>query len=470
MGLVHEHLGEEVLLPVDRAFRCGGLDGRLVVAVIVEKGADLADDLGVVGYVGQRLHGEHAVVVPAALLVPAHAARARVVSSRRVVLVAAGHNAAPDDLRAPPLRVDDVAGLYVVAELPNGVCRVLLGRFSPLYLLELDPHLLFARIRLKVPEFAPAEPHDAALVEVVPHARALAGCVEPVVGGLDIGVAQGILLGLLLRRLLGGLLLLVYALRFREGGPGELREALVGALARAELALDGVADIEVPRAVVEGRVFLFRDYLREVRTGCRRIAHEPAVARVEVDEVVRPDPVEPHGELPAQRELAGCRVVRFDEAAAVFLVVLGGEGKPRPECAPEVVDVLLAAPVVVRERVEGGVQVVEHGQSREVLGLARGHPEPVRDAGYDLLPVRLGDALVEQAEHGERVDVGWGVRAVELGELDADVLVHLPQLADEPLPVVAVVQEPVCQLGVEPDPRVSAIGHAGILHFPRFRR
>ena len=72
---------------------------------------------------------------------------------------------------------------------------------------------------------------------------------------------------------------------------------------------------------------------------------------------------------------------------------------------PKVIDVILAAPVVVGEGIEGRVEVVEHGDALEVRGLICPNVEHLGDAGDDLLPVCVCDALVEEAEDGERIDV-----------------------------------------------------------------
>lgn len=72
---------------------------------------------------------------------------------------------------------------------------------------------------------------------------------------------------------------------------------------------------------------------------------------------------------------------------------------------PEVIDVVLAATFVVGEGIEGRVEVVEHGDALEVRGLICPNVEHLGDAGDDFLPVCVCDALVEEAEDGERIDV-----------------------------------------------------------------
>ena len=153
------------------------------------------------------------------------------------------------------------------------------------------------------------------------------------------------------------------------------------------------------------RVLLLWYYAGNGGASLCHVGHEPAVARVQADEVVGPRPVEAHGELPAKCELDDGDIERLDEGLPVFLVIVCGQCKFCLENAPEVVDVVLAAPVIAGEGVEGRVEVVEHGDALEIRGLVCPDVECLGDAGDDLLPVCVFDALVEEAEDGERIDV-----------------------------------------------------------------
>ena len=117
------------------------------------------------------------------------------------------------------------------------------------------------------------------------------------------------------------------------------------------------------------RVLLLRHYAGDGGASLCDVGHEPAVARIQADEVVGPRPVEAHGELPAKCELDDGGIECLDEGLPGFLVVVVGQCKFGLEHVPEVIDVVLAATFVVGEGIEGRVEVVEHGDALEVRGL-----------------------------------------------------------------------------------------------------
>lgn len=115
-------------------------------------------------------------------------------ASIRIVCVAPYNHSATKDFRTPPLNKDDIARFDVVGKLPHCVCRVFLRGFITTYLLKSEPHVFFGRILAQVAEFVPTEAHDATGVEVLPHACAFAGCIEPIMDDFHPRVAKCVLL------------------------------------------------------------------------------------------------------------------------------------------------------------------------------------------------------------------------------------------------------------------------------------
>ncbi|MBY4797306.1 hypothetical protein K6V98_02860 [Collinsella sp. AGMB00827] len=109
----------------------------------------------------------------------------------------------------------------------------------------------------------------------------------------------------------------------------------------------------------------------------------------------------------------------LDEAFPVLFAVLASKYNLGLEHAPEIVDVVLAAPVVIGEGIEGRVEVVEHGDALEVFGLLCLDVECLGDACNDLLPACVLDALVKEAEDGERINIAQLIR-LELGQLHSN--------------------------------------------------
>ena len=204
------------------------------------------------------------------------------------------------------------------------------------------------------------------------------------------------------------------------------------------------------------RVLLLRHYVRDCSARLCDVGHEPAVARVQADEAVGPCPVEAHGELPTKRELGDGGIECLDECLPVCFAIVSGKRNLGLEHVPKVVDVVLAAPIVIGEGIEGRVEVVEYGDTLEVRGLACPDAEYLGDAGDDLLPVCVRDALVEEVEDGERIDV-LELICLELGQLHPDARIHVVQHRDKLLPGVLVCEQLVCELLIEARPRVLIV-------------
>lgn len=203
---------------------------------------------------------------------------------------------------------------------------------------------------------------------------------------------------------------------------------------------------------MDGGAFLLGRDLRERRTRERHVAHEPAAAGVQVDESEWTRPKEPHAELPTEADLFDGVVVGGGEFRLGMCVVGAGERKLRLEHAPEVVDVVIATAMVVREEVEGSVEVVEQRCAGERGGRLCVHAELSPEGRGDLGAVGERDALVEEAEDRIGVDIGGNVAAVELGMLHAQARVERLQLLNECAAVVLVGEQPVRELHVEFDP------------------
>ena len=343
--------------------------------------------------------------MPLSSVRPAYPADVRIGVAIFVELVIPLNDAATNNYAAAPLSKDNVARLDFARELPERERGVLLRVLATVQGAQVLADVFLAGVFLDVAELAPADAHYATCVEVIPPRGTVSRGVGPVMCGLNPLVSKGIFFRLFGCSLLGDLPLAVDALRLHEGGSRQRGEVCIRALFASELRLDGVANGEVAISVMNWRVLFLRHYVGDGGASLCDVGHEPAVARIQADEVVGPRPVEAHGEFPAKCELDDGGIECLDEGLPGFLVVVGGQCKFGLEHVPEVIDVVLAATFVVGEGIEGRVEVVEHGDALEVRGLICPNVEHLGDAGDDLLPVCVCDALVEEAEDGERIDV-----------------------------------------------------------------
>jgi hypothetical protein len=108
-----------------------------------------------------------------------------------IVDIVARDDTSPDDLRDAAFSEDDVTWLHLIRELPQGKTII---RLLALLRGDLDhplPEFLSAGVRPQVTDLSPREPHDAALVKVLPLTRFLARRIQPVAHGAHAVIPEG---------------------------------------------------------------------------------------------------------------------------------------------------------------------------------------------------------------------------------------------------------------------------------------
>ena len=91
----------------------------------------------------------------------------------------------PNDLGTSLLSEDNISQLHLAHKLPGGMNIV---RLPPVFWVGLEHpffHVLFTVAYRQITESTPAQPHDSALVELLPHVCSLARRVQPVAHGLN---------------------------------------------------------------------------------------------------------------------------------------------------------------------------------------------------------------------------------------------------------------------------------------------
>ena len=156
------------------------------VLLVLEKSLNTGQPDCVIGDLSEGLpHTPWLVKAPVSLVGPVDLSNVRVIAVVCIVDVVACDNASPDDLLSASFGKNNVARLHLLRELPGGMNVV---RLPPVFWVGLEHpffHVLFTVAYRQITESTPAQPHDSALVELLPHVRSLARRVQPVAHGLN---------------------------------------------------------------------------------------------------------------------------------------------------------------------------------------------------------------------------------------------------------------------------------------------
>ena len=200
------------------------------------------------------------------------------------------------------------------------------------------------------------------------------------------------------------------------------------------------------------------DILHDILGEPRHFVDKPAVSAIKIQEGVRSNPVKTHRELPAVSLQVFDLVEGCGELVSAFLGF--GIGIVYSSCkqVPKVLDVLVASRLVIAKPIEGGVQVVEHGHAVKRVRNRGDHLKLVCKSPHDRLSVLVGDALVEQANHGKGIDVCGRVLGLELRKLQPNLRKNLLDYANQIFSVVLELKQSICELFVELDPFRISLG------------
>ena len=108
----------------------------------------------------------------------------RVFPTIRVIDVVTRDDAAADDLLQAAFHENNVAWLHLIRELPDRPRRIRLGRIIVASFEQALTHLFLGGVPPQITELMPPQPHNATLVELLPHTCSFSRSVEPVAHGL----------------------------------------------------------------------------------------------------------------------------------------------------------------------------------------------------------------------------------------------------------------------------------------------
>ena len=219
-----------------------------VVVAVLEERLNARKEFRVVGDLSEGLHGQSFVDWPVPCGRPADLPTIRVVAAVRVKDVVTRNNSSPEDLRASLLHENDIARLHLIRKLPQGVNVVLLGTVFGIGLEHLCLQIFLMCVGSQIPNLTPCQSHDSARVELVPHAGAPAGGVEPIAHGLHVGVPQGSLLGNFFLLFVSLFVLTVDKFGRAQHTCGKLGEGCVCVLSLLHRTADHAAPHQVVRA------------------------------------------------------------------------------------------------------------------------------------------------------------------------------------------------------------------------------
>ena len=188
-----------------------------------------------------------------------------------------------------------------------------------------------------------------------------------------------------------------------------------------------------------------------------RAADIPTAAGIQIDVLIRANPIQAHGQVPLDAFLKDGGVIGFDKGGFAVRRVALGVFHGRNKYLPQGVDVALFA--LAEKIVKGGLLIVQNRDAPKRMGDRRLDREFCGDAIQDGGAVGIGDPLVEKPENGERVDIHKLIVLLQLGERHGNGRIYCLDFLNQSSSVVCIGKQFLGKFGVKCHPNKIVFVH-----------